>query len=162
MSELKEKIISILTEDSRLSVKSVATMCGVSNDDVEKAIVELEEDGVILKYSLVVDTNKLEKGVEALIEVKVTPERTKGFDAIAQEIYNFDEVKSVFLMSGGFDLAVFIEGRTLKEVAMFVSEKLSTMNCVVSTATHFILKRYKSNGVIFDGDASENRIAVHP
>lgn len=161
MNELKEKIISILTDDSRLSAKSVAAMCGVTIEDVETAIRELEDDGVILKYSLVVDTNKTEKGVEAMIEVKVTPERTKGFDAIAEEIYNFDEVKSVFLMSGGFDLAVFIEGKSLKEVAMFVSEKLSTMNCVVSTATHFILKRYKSNGVIFEGDASENRLAVH-
>lgn len=161
MNELKEKIISILLEDSRLSHKDISAMCGVDVSTIDKAVAELEDEGIILKYSCIIDSNKWEKGVEAMIEVKVTPERTKGFDAIAEEIYNFKEVKSVFLMSGGFDLAVLIEGKSLKEVAMFVSEKLSTMNCVVSTATHFILKRYKSDGVIFEGDASEKRLAVH-
>lgn len=162
MEKIEEKIISLLSEDCRISHSQIATLCGISVDEADSIIGELEEKGVILKYTCIVDTNRFEKGVEALIEVKVTPERTKGFDAIAEEIYCFDEVKSVYLMSGGFDLAVEIEGKSLKEVALFVSEKLSTMNCVVSTATHFILKRYKSDGVIFEGEESERRLAVQP
>ena len=122
----------------------------------------MEKSGVIAKYTVLVNEDKLgDDGVQALIEVKVSPQFSHGFDSIAEDIYQFDEVKSVYLMSGAYDLAVFIEGKTLREVAGFVSEKLSVMDKVLSTATHFILKKYKSEGVVLQ-DEKQKRLAVNP
>ncbi len=159
MDKLKKNIIKILTDDCRLSGEEIATLVGTTNEQVSEIVSELEKDGIILKYSAVVNSNKTDTGVQALIEVKVTPQRAKGFDAIAAEIYNYNEVKSVYLMSGAYDFVVFIEGKSLQEIAMFVTEKLSCIGAVTSTATHFILKKYKNEGVIFETD-DENRLAV--
>ena len=123
---------------------------------------QLEKTGVIVKYTAVVNDERTARDyVEALIEVKVAPVREKGFDEIAEYIYQFDEVKSVYLMSGAYDLAVFVEGRTLRDAARFVSEKLSVIDKVLSTATHFILKKYKLDGVILD-KPDGNRLIVQP
>lgn len=162
MDKLKNKVLSLLTQDSRLTAKEIAALTGMTEADTKACVKELEDEGIIVKYSVVINSNKLQKGgVQALIEVRVTPQKSRGFDAIAEEIYRFDEVKSVYLMSGGFDLAVFVEGKTLKDVAMFVSERLSSLDTVVSTATHFILKQYKSEGVIFE-EGEESRLCVQP
>ena len=162
MDKFSNQILSLLTQDSRLTAAELASLTGRAEAEVKATIKALEDDGVIVKYSLVLNTNKCKSdGVSALIEVKVTPQKSRGFDAIAEEIYRFDEVKSVYLMSGGFDLAVFVEGETLRDVAMFVSEKLSSIETVVSTATHFILKQYKSEGVVFEED-EESRLCVQP
>ncbi len=163
MTKLYRDILSILADDSRNSARTIATMLGESEKTVATAIADMEKSGVIAKYSVLIDEDKLDDdGVEALIEVKVSPQYTKGFDSIAQDVYQFDEVKSVYLMSGAYDLAVFIKGRTLREVAGFVSEKLSVMDKVLSTATHFILKKYKSDGVVFDDDNKNKRQKVQP
>lgn len=159
MDKLKKNIIKVLTDDCRLSGEEIATLVGATSEQVDEIVSELEKDGIILKYSAVVNSNKTDAGVQALIEVKVTPQRAKGFDAIAAEIYNYNEVKSVYLMSGAYDFVVFIEGKSLQEIAMFVTEKLSCIGAVTSTATHFILKKYKNEGVIFETD-DENRLAV--
>ena len=159
MEKLQNEIIKILKDDCRLSAKEIAILANSTEGDVLSAIEDLESQGIILKYSAVINSNKTDSGVQALIEVRVTPQRAKGFDAIAAEIYNFDEVRSVYLMSGAYDLAVFIEAPTLKDIAMFVTEKLSCVGSVISTATHFILKKYKNEGVIFETD-DENRLKV--
>lgn len=159
MDKLRKNVIKVLTDDCRLSSEEIATLIGATNEQVTEIISELEKNGIILKYSAVVNSNKTDAGVQALIEVKVTPQRAKGFDAIAAEIYNYNEVKSVYLMSGAYDLAVFIEGKSLQDIAMFVTEKLSCIGSVTSTATHFILKKYKNEGVVFETD-DENRLAV--
>lgn len=161
MNKLQERIINVLKDDCRLSSAEIAVLVNSTEDVVKSTISELEADGIILKYSAVVNSNKVDAGVQSLIEVKVTPQRAKGFDAIAAEIYNFEEVKSVYLMSGAYDLAVFLEAPSLKEVARFVTEKLSCVGSVISTATHFILKKYKNEGVVFEDDI-ENRLQVHP
>lgn len=163
MTKLKEDILKILSEDSRIAPNRMAAMLKSDAAAVKKAVSELEDEGIIIKYMTVLDEEKLEKEtVQALIEVKVSPMYTRGFDAIASEICSFEEVKSLYLMSGGYDLAIIIEGRTLKEVAMFVSEKLSLMDKVLSTATHFILKKYKTEGVTLNDTFDPKRMVVHP
>lgn len=163
MDKLKSDVIRILSEDARITPAKMASMLGATETDVKAAVAELESSGVIIKYMTVVDEEKLDKeSVQALIEVRVSPMYTHGFDAIAAEICAFPEVKSVYLMSGGFDLTIIIEGKTLKEVAMFVSEKLSIMDKVLSTATHFILKKYKTEGVILQDTFDPRRLVVAP
>jgi DNA-binding Lrp family transcriptional regulator len=163
MSGLKLKILALLKEDSRRPAQMIADLLDISQDEVNTAIRELERDKVIVKYSTIVNWNKVdEEKVTALIEVKVTPERGRGFDALAERIYLFPEVKSVMLVSGAYDLLVEIEGRSLKEVASFVSEKLSPLESVLSTATHFILKKYKQDGITFEDDSEDHRIPVSP
>ena len=128
----------------------LAARCGVDEADIDAAVKKLEDEGIILGYQALVDWEKTHKEtVTALIEVKVTPQRDTGFDRIAERIYQFDEVESVYLMSGSFDLTVIISGRTLKEVASFVSERLSIIEGVTGTATHFILKKYKEKHALF-------------
>ncbi len=163
MNKLETEILKIMQEDCRIPPAEIAVMLGKSKGEVEAAIAEMERRGVIVKYTAIVNSEALEEEfVQALIEVKVSPQKTSGFDAIAEEIYRFEEVTSCYLMSGGFDLAVFIEGKSLREVARFVSERLSTLDCVLSTATHFILKKYKIEGTIADGtDEKGQRISVH-
>lgn len=162
MTKLKSDIIRILTEDARIQPSRIASMLKVDVGQVETAIAELEKDGIIIKYVTVLNEEKLGKEtVQALIEVKVSPMYTQGFDAIAAELSTFPEVKSLYLMSGGFDLTIIVEGDSLKQVAMFVSEKLSPMDKVLSTATHFILKKYKTEGVQLT-DGNPPRMVVHP
>ncbi|NLG38009.1 MAG: Lrp/AsnC family transcriptional regulator [Clostridiales bacterium] len=162
MTYLKNEILEILLEDSRTTPAQMAVMLGVSEKEIESAVSELEKDRVIVKYNTMIDRDKTDESlVEALIEVRVTPQRDRGFDEIARRIYRFPEVRSVYLMSGGYDLMVLTEGKTLKQVAFFVAEKLSTIEGVISTATHFVLKKYKDDGVVFD-EESDNRLAVTP
>ena len=151
MKKLETDILKILEEDCRYTPAKIALMLEKTEKEVSEAIAHMEESGIIVKYTAIVNGERLsDETVQALIEVKVTPQKTNGFDAIAEEIYRFEEVKSCYLMSGGFDLAVFIEGKSLREVARFVTERLSTLDEVLSTATHFILKKYKNEGVILD------------
>ena len=149
MEKLESEILALLKQDCRLSAEKIARAVGADEKTVKSVISGLEKQGVILGYSAL--TDELAAGgdtVEALIEVRVNPMYGRGFDAIAEDIYKFEQVKSLYLMSGGYDLAVFIEGKNLREVAAFVSEKLSVMDKVLSTATHFILKKYKLGGVV--------------
>ena len=138
-------------------------MLDTSEAEVSAAIENMEESGVIVKYTAIVNGEVLsEEIVQALIEVRVTPQKVNGFDAIAEEIYRFDEVQSLYLMSGGYDLAVFIEGRSLRDVSRFVAERLSTIDGILSTATHFILKKYKIEGTIADRPDDSMRLSVQP
>jgi DNA-binding Lrp family transcriptional regulator len=163
MRGLELEIIRLLKEDSRRSTRMLADLLGTGEKEIQDVIHRLEKEKVIVKYSAVVNWNKVEEEkVTALIEVKIVPERGRGFDAVAERIYLFPEVKSVMLVSGAYDLLVEIEGRTLREVATFVSEKLSTLESVLSTATHFILKKYKQDGVIFEGVEEDTRLPVSP
>lgn len=146
-----------------MPLEKLAVMLGQPVDTVAGMIDDMEGRGIILRYSPVINWDKTDRErVEAMIEVRVTPQRDEGFDAIAKRIYRFDEVKSVYLMSGAYDLLLLVESHSLKELAYFVSTKLSVLETVTGTATHFVLKRYKSDGVIFEGDAQDKRLAVNP
>ena len=163
LSELKQKLIDLLKEDARYTTELLATMLGETQEEVQKAIAELEEEHIIVKYATVINTSKFDdERVTALIEVQITPERGRGFDAIAERIYLFPQVKSVYLMSGAYDLLVEVEGRNLKEVANFVSDKLSVLESLLSTKTHFILKKYKQDGVIFEDHEEDSRLMITP
>ena len=147
MDKFEKDILTLIKEDSRLSAKRIAAMLGTDEKTVEDKISALESAGIIVKYTAILNTDSLEEeAVEALIEVKVTPQQGHGFDKIAREIAEHDEVKNLYLMSGGYDLAVIVKGKSLRSVSRFVSEKISTYENVLSTATHFILKKYKING----------------
>lgn len=162
MDKLKKDILSLLTEDSRLSADSIAAMLGISKEEAKNAVSELEAEGVIVKYTAIVNENiSDEEKVEALIEVKVTPQRGHGFDSIAAEIAAHPEVKNLYLMSGAYDLAVIVESASLKAVSRFVSECISTYDSVLSTATHFILKKYKVEGALME-DEEGGRLSVQP
>lgn len=157
------ELLRLLAADSRLSTQTLATMLDVSEQDVTETLAGLERDHVILRYSTVINWEKVASPrVTAVIDVKVIPQREVGFDAIAERIYRFPEVRSVFLMSGGNDLQVTLEGANLQEVSRFVSEKLSTIENVHSTSTHFMLKKYKEAGVIFDDGEGDRRLVVSP
>lgn len=161
MTSLEKDIVNVLTQDARLSPKKIAAMLSVDENSVRSAVQKLEEDGVIVKYTAIVNAEKAEDClVEALIEVKVTPKKKEGFDGIAKQIAAFPEVKAVYLMSGAYDLAVFIEDRTLQQVSRFVSERISTFDGVLSTATHFILKKYKIEGALTENEDVDNRLSV--
>lgn len=158
------ELLSLLEQDSRQTPAKLAMMLDISQDQVEEAIAQLEKDQVILRYPALINWDKIQgdEQVTAMIDVKVTPQRDKGFDDIAERIYRFPEVKSVYLMSGAYDLSVTIEGKSMKEVAFFVAQKLSTLDHVISTATHFILKTYKHDGVIYDQRDDDRRMVVSP
>lgn len=163
LSELKLKVLDLLREDARRGPELLATLLGASLEEIKTAIRELEEDHIIVKYATVVNSSKIDdEKVTALIEVQITPERGRGFDAIAERIYLFSQVKSVYLMSGAYDLLVEVEGRNLKEVASFVSDKLSPLESVLSTKTHFILKKYKQDGIIFEDHEEDHRLVISP
>jgi DNA-binding Lrp family transcriptional regulator len=163
MSELKYKVLELLKVDARRTPELIATMLGEREEAVRQAISEMEADKTIIKYAPIVNWRKLaEDRVTALIEVQITPERGRGFDAIAERIYLYSEVKTVYLMSGSYDLQVEVEGANLREVATFVSEKLSTLDSVLSTKTHFILKKYKQDGIIFEEHEDDHRMPVSP
>ncbi len=143
-------ILRLLEEDSRLTPEQIALMCDKEVGDIRQMIADYEREGVILGYQALIDWDKTDREyVSALIEIKIAPQRDHGFDTVAEKIYNYPEVQSLYLMSGGFDLAVIIEGRTMKEVAYFVARKLATIQDVISTATHFVLRKYKDKGVIY-------------
>ena len=161
MQNLQMQLLQLLQEDCRLPLEKLATMTGSDLQTVAEVIDDMEQKGVILRYRPVINWDKTDRErVEAMIEVRVTPQRDQGFDAIARRIYRFDEVKTVYLMSGAYDLLLLVEAHTLKELAFFVATKLSTLETVTGTATHFVLKRYKSDGVIFDEKADDRRLAV--
>ncbi len=153
-----EQILEILEKDCRITPEQIAVMIDKDPQAVAAAIKSFEEDDIILGYKTLINwENTMKESVTAFIELKVTPQFGEGFDKIAKKIYQYDCVKSVFLMSGGFDLSVFIEGKTLKEVSLFVSEKLAPMDSVISTATHFVLKKYKDAGVVFAHESEDER-----
>jgi DNA-binding Lrp family transcriptional regulator len=163
VNEFKLKILDLLKEDARRNNELLATLLGASEEEVKTAIAEMEKDKVIVKYAPVINWSKVDEDkVTASIEVQITPERGRGFDAIAERIYLYPEVKTVYLMSGAYDLLVEIEGKTLKEVATFVSNKLSTIESVLSTKTHFILKKYKQDGIIFEDHEDDHRMLISP
>ncbi|MCR5398312.1 MAG: Lrp/AsnC family transcriptional regulator [Lachnospiraceae bacterium] len=146
---MREQILRVLEKNSRIGVDELAIRIGATEIDVANEIKAMEEEGVICGYHTLIDWEKTSiETVSALIEVTVTPQRGQGFDVIAERIYNYPEVQAVYLMSSGYDLLVNMEGKTLKEVASFVSDKLSTLDSVVGTATHFVLKKYKDHGTI--------------
>ncbi len=156
-----EKILEILEKNSDASHEQIAIMLDLTIEEVEESIKKYEEDGVILKRGALINWEKTDKEfVTALIELKVTPQRGEGFDKIAERIYRYPEVKSLYLMAGAFDLTVVIEGKTMKEVALFVSDKIAPMECVLSTATHFVLKKYKDNNVIFEDNTKDDRQVI--
>lgn len=163
MTKLEMSLIDILQEDCRIPLEKMAVMTGTSVDEVAAAIDNLESRKIILRYGPMINWDRTDRErVEAMIEVRVTPQRDMGFDAIARRIYRFDEVKSVYLMSGSYDLLVLVEARTLKDLAAFVSGKLSPLETVTGTATSFVLKRYKEDGVIFESDDSDRRLVISP
>ena len=145
-----DKILKLLEENANLTPEQLAVLCQKEEGDIKKMIDQYEKDGVILGYKTLIDWDKTDREyVSALIEVKITPQRDRGFDRVAEKIYNYPEVQSLYLMSGGFDLCVQIEGKTMREVAYFVAQKLATIEDVISTATHFVLRKYKDKGVIY-------------
>lgn len=158
-----DTLIRLLQQDANVPREDLARQLNLSTEEVNRRIEELEKSGVIRGYQAIVDRERLDKNiVTALIEVRITPERGGGFDRVAQRIAKFDQVVSCYLMSGGYDLMVVVQGGSLREVATFVSEKLSTIAAVISTATHFRLKAYKENGALLAGETEEERLAVSP
>lgn len=153
-------LLKMLETDARLSDEQLAARLGVAPAEVAAMRAKLEAEGRIVGYQAILNDDK--EGVSALIEVRCTPERGGGFNRLAKRIARFDEVRSCFLISGGFDLLILVEAKTLLEVARFVSEKLSSMEGVLSTATHFRLKTYKQNGLLFDEAETDERISVAP
>lgn len=153
------RILEILEKDARITNAQIAVMTGTSEAEVEKEISKLENEKIILGYKPLINKEKLNNTdtVSALIELKVTPSAGEGFDAIASRIYCYEQVRHLYLMSGAYDLAVFVEGKNIKDVAMFVSDHLAQMDSVVSTATHFMLKTYKREGVVFEDHNTDTR-----
>ena len=163
MDELNEKLLQLLHDNAKLSEKQLAVMLDTDEAEIRARIRTMEADGLIMGYGAVLNREKLtDDTVSALIEVKITPQRDRGFDAIARTIYSFPEVQSCYLMSGAFDLMVIVEGRNIREVARFVSERLSVLDNVLSCATHFILKYYKEDGNVFAEQDQDLRQAVSP
>lgn len=160
---MREKILGIIEKNSRVDVKELAVILGVEEIDVVNEMAAMEAEGVICGYHTLIDWEKtsLEK-VTALIEVRVTPQRGQGFDSIAERIYKYPEVNSVYLISGGFDLLVTLEGKSIKDISKFVSDKLSTQESILSTATHFILKKYKDHGTILSKKYDDERMMITP
>lgn len=160
---MREKILNYIEKNSRVDLKELAVLLGMNEVDVANELAAMETEGIICGYHTIIDWDKVtEERVNALIEVRVTPQRGKGFDEIAERIYKYPEVTACYLMSGGFDLMVSIEGKSLKEISMFVSQKLSTLDSILSTTTHFILKKYKDHGTIMHQQYEDERIMMTP
>ena len=158
-----KQIFEALEKDARLTPEQISTMTGISVAEVKKSIKKAEEDRAVLKYKTVIDWAKLgEEQVWALVEVKVVPQRDVGFDAIAERIYRFPQARSVYLASGTYDLAVLVAGKSMQEIAVFVSQKLAPLETVQGTVTHFILKKYKEDGEIFEGGEGIKRLPITP
>ena len=160
---MREKILTFIEKNSRVDLADLAVMLGVEEAAVANEIADMEKENIICGYHTMINWEKTgDEKVTALIEVKVTPQRGMGFEKIAERIYQYSEVNSLYLMSGAYDFTVILEGRTMREVAQFVSEKLSTMNSVLSTATHFILKKYKDHGTVMCDRAEDERMMITP
>lgn len=156
-----KQILQLLEENARLTTEQMAVMCNLDEEEIKDKIKQLEDEGVILGYKALIDWDKTDREyVSAVIELKVAPQRDRGFDRIAEKIYNYPEVQSVHLMSGGYDLMLIIEGKTMREVAYFVAYKLAPIEDVVSTATHFVLKKYKDKGIIYKMPEKDERECV--
>ena len=154
----ERKILELLERDARLTPKEIALMLEKEEGDIKTMIGDLEKSGVLLGYRTIIDWDKTDKEyVSALIELKIVPQRDRGFDRVAEKIYNYPEVESLYLMSGGFDLAVLLEGKTMREVAYFVANKLAPMEAVTATATHFVLHKYKDKGILYDAPETDER-----
>lgn len=163
MNGQQKQVLDLLNEDCRIPLEQMAVMLGMDIREVAGIIDTLERDGVILCYRPIVNWDKAERNVvEAMIEVKVTPQRDFGFDAVARRINNFEEVRGLYLMSGTYDLLIQVVAPTLKELAQFVSERLSPLETVTGTSTSFVLKRYKQDGVVFDRPEEDRRLSVSP
>ena len=149
-----EEILNILDkEKGNVSRAKIAQMLGMEEKEVADKIEKMEKENVIVGYKTIVNWDKTDKDVVvALIELRITPQRGEGFDKVAERIYKYPQVKSLYLMSGAYDLAVTIEGKSMKEVALFVAQKLAPMDSIISTATHFVLKKYKEEGIVFEDD----------
>lgn len=160
---MREELLSLIEKNSKMSLKELAVLLGADELEIANEMEALEKEGVICGYHTLIDWDKTNsEKVTALIEVRVTPQRGQGFDKIAERIYKYPEVRSVYLISGGFDLLVTLEGKSLKEISAFVSDKLSTLDSVLSTATHFILKKYKDHGTILDKKHEDEREVITP
>lgn len=164
LNEHELEVLEILEKDDRISASDLAKMVGVEVEEALQIIQKLQDDKILVRHTAIIDWSKVEghEGVTAMIDVKVTPKRGVGFDEIAERIYRFKEVKSLYLMSGAYDLSVIIEGKSMNDIARFVSQKLSTLDSVLSTTTHFILKKYKHDGTIFEQTDDDKRIVVSP
>lgn len=160
---MREKILSVIEKNSRIDIVELAILLGEDEKAVANEIADMEKEGIICGYHTLINWERTgNEKVTALIEVRVTPQRGMGFDNIAERIYQFSEVNSVYLMSGSFDFTVFIEGKTMREVAQFVSDKLAPMDSVLSTATHFVLKKYKDHGTILSAKKKDERQLITP
>lgn len=161
---IRERILELLDKDSKLTAKEIAALINESEDDVAQSIKEMEDEHIICGYNTLINWDKTSRElVTAIIEVKVTPQRGDGFDKIAERIYRHKEVRSVYLMSGAYDFCIILEEKTLKEIAFFVSDKLSPIDAVISTATHFVLKSYKDHGIIMEKKGTtDKRMLVSP
>lgn len=160
---MREEILRLIEKNSRIDIKDIAVMMGLSEAEVANEIADMEKEGIICGYYTLINwDNTSDERVSALIEVKVTPQRGIGFDNIAERICRFDEVKAVYLMSGGFDFTVLLEENSMKEIAQFVASKLSTIDQVLNTATHFVLKKYKDYGVVMIETEKDERMLVTP
>ena len=155
---MNKKLLKLLEQNARYATADLATMLGISEEEVRAEIEQLKKDGVIRGFKTVIDWERLDSAyVSALIELKVTPQANSGFEDTAKKIMKYDEVETVYLMSGGYDLSVIVKGKTFQEVAMFVGKVLAPMNGVISTATHFVLRRYKELDVVLCGDKGDDR-----
>ena len=155
---MREELLTIIEKNSRINTKELAVILGVEEVDIVNELAKMEVEGIICGYHTMINWEKTTKEkVSALIEVRVTPQRGQGFDNIAERIYKYPEVNSVYLISGGYDLLVTLEGKSLKDISMFVSEKLATLDSVLSTATHFILKKYKDHGTVLARKQEDER-----
>ena len=153
-----KSMLELLENDSTLTAEQLAVMIGADVEEIKTMIRNYEKDGVIVGYKTLIDWDKTDREfVSALIELKVEPQIDRGFDSIAERICNYPEVESVYLMSGGFDIAVMLEGKTLKEVAFFVAEKLSVMEGITGTATHFVLRKYKDKNTVYNREPVDER-----
>ena len=163
-NNIEIEILQLIEKNSRYSIETIAKMVELSTEEVQEIIQKLEKQKVIVEYNTMINWRKVDghEDVTTIIDVKVTPKRGVGFDEIAKRIYRYPEVRSVYLMSGAYDLSAEIEGRSMSEVGNFVSDKLSTLDSVLSTTTHFVLKKYKHDGTIFDYGEEDKRIVVSP
>ena len=157
-----EEILNILDkEKGNVSRAKIAQMLGMEEKEVADKIEKMEKENVIVGYKTIVNWDKTDKDVVvALIELRITPQRGEGFDKVAERIYKYPQVKSLYLLSGAYDLAVTIEGKSMKEVALFVAQKLAPMDSIISTATHFVLKKYKEEGIVFEDDEKDTRQVI--
>lgn len=160
---MREKILTFIEKNSRIDTQELAVILGVDETAVMNELEAMEQEGIICGYHTLINwDNTSEEKVSALIEVKVTPQRGMGFDKLAERIYQYSEVNALYLMAGGFDFMVIIEGKTMRQVAQFVSDKLAPLDSVLSTATHFVLKKYKDHGTVLSEEIQDERMLITP